>query len=558
METKKEFIERVIDMVNRIPVNEVIGRHIKLYRKGPYYMGLCPFHDDHKIGSFIVTPDRGIWKCFAEDGVGGNGIDFWMKYHNVGFLDAVFQMATAFSLITPEEAKRYTKGNRLETAREAIRCQQEVNKKTRKDRNQIAEPIVVDAVFRAIPYVLKQTEPYKGWGSNLSPEHKAHLQKERKLTEKEMKDFITVPSDKDIFYRIYNFWLYATAAKKGMKNPSVEQISAISTDPFLTKIREQITRVPGFYGEKRTGRILFYAASGIAFFVKDDKEHILGMHDRRDQVKEGQSRYTWISSSFAEDDEKYEGGVSAGCPAGYIAHKVENHKLPPQLMITEGRFKAEKIAETGNDCIYLAGVGNWSQSSDMIRRNLEGRQHAYIMFDADMMGNTAVHKSMVGLQRFLRRCKWTKEFEQFVKDRGLSDEFLDVLASSMLDSASLWRAIERGVKGGQLVDIVREKQITPDEFEMIRESCVVPMVCLWPKSLGKGFDDFYNHEGNGFRSKMTVIKFNTFETSYMEAVKETKEKYNVKGEERIPKDIVEKYTLSLQENVEKRVIKPTA
>ena len=65
--------------------------------------------------------------------------------------------------------------------------------------------------------------------------------------------------------------------------------------------------------------------------------------------------------------------------------------MTPALCITEGRFKAEAIAKKGNIAVYVSGVSSWKNIIPVVE-NLKGNnRHVFIMFDADMMGNTAVH-----------------------------------------------------------------------------------------------------------------------------------------------------------------------
>ena len=62
---------------------------IKFYQTSRGLQALCPFHNDHKLGSFIFNPTTGVWKCFS-CGVGGSGaISFIMKVNNWDFLKAV-------------------------------------------------------------------------------------------------------------------------------------------------------------------------------------------------------------------------------------------------------------------------------------------------------------------------------------------------------------------------------------------------------------------------------------------------------------------------------------
>ena len=53
-----EFIEEMFEKLGRISVEQIVGRYTKLIPRGRHWMGLCPFHRDTKLGSFIVTPDK--------------------------------------------------------------------------------------------------------------------------------------------------------------------------------------------------------------------------------------------------------------------------------------------------------------------------------------------------------------------------------------------------------------------------------------------------------------------------------------------------------------------
>ena len=71
---------------------EVIGRHLKLERKGNSLVGLCPFHKE-KTPSFNVIADKGFYHCFG-CGASGNALKFLMtQVHGNDFLAAVRDLA---------------------------------------------------------------------------------------------------------------------------------------------------------------------------------------------------------------------------------------------------------------------------------------------------------------------------------------------------------------------------------------------------------------------------------------------------------------------------------
>ncbi|MGE4286205.1 MAG: DNA primase [Phycisphaerae bacterium] len=88
------FDPRQIEDIRNAPQNsieEVVSEHLKLDRKGKNYIGICPFHDDHKP-SMIVTPDIGRFKCFA-CGAGGDVFGFLQMREGITFPEAVKRLA---------------------------------------------------------------------------------------------------------------------------------------------------------------------------------------------------------------------------------------------------------------------------------------------------------------------------------------------------------------------------------------------------------------------------------------------------------------------------------
>jgi DNA primase len=69
------------------PITEVIGRYLPLTRQGNNTLAVCPFHDDHKP-SMHVNDQKKMWMCFV-DNMGGDAINFVMRYKNLDFVDAL-------------------------------------------------------------------------------------------------------------------------------------------------------------------------------------------------------------------------------------------------------------------------------------------------------------------------------------------------------------------------------------------------------------------------------------------------------------------------------------
>ena len=78
----------------------VISDYVSLRKAGTSYKGLCPFHGE-KSPSFNVNRDRGFFHCFG-CGVGGDVFKFIELKEQVGFQDAVRQLAQRFGIPVPE------------------------------------------------------------------------------------------------------------------------------------------------------------------------------------------------------------------------------------------------------------------------------------------------------------------------------------------------------------------------------------------------------------------------------------------------------------------------
>ncbi len=85
----------------RCAVDEVIGSHITLKRAGGRYLACCPFHNE-KTPSFTVFPDTASYYCFG-CGAGGDVITFIMKYRNLDYREAVYELADRAGLKVPED-----------------------------------------------------------------------------------------------------------------------------------------------------------------------------------------------------------------------------------------------------------------------------------------------------------------------------------------------------------------------------------------------------------------------------------------------------------------------
>ena len=96
MAVPPEFIE---DLRQRIPLSDIIGKRVKLVRKGRRHSGLCPFHSE-KTPSFSVVDDQGFYHCFG-CGAHGDAISFLRETDGLDFMEAVERLAGMAGLAVP-------------------------------------------------------------------------------------------------------------------------------------------------------------------------------------------------------------------------------------------------------------------------------------------------------------------------------------------------------------------------------------------------------------------------------------------------------------------------
>lgn len=109
------------ELRGRISLSGLIGRSVKLVRRGREYAGLCPFHHE-KTPSFYVVEDKSFFHCFG-CGAHGDAIGFVMRNDNLDFIEAIEKLAAEAGLAvpraTPQERERAQQQKTLLGALEA-------------------------------------------------------------------------------------------------------------------------------------------------------------------------------------------------------------------------------------------------------------------------------------------------------------------------------------------------------------------------------------------------------------------------------------------------------
>ncbi|TKG90091.1 DNA primase [Puteibacter caeruleilacunae] len=91
-------VERIHDTAE---IADVVQDFVTLKRRGVNYIGLCPFHNE-KTPSFIVSPAKGIFKCFG-CGKGGNSVNFIMEHEQLSYVEALRYLAKKYHIEIHEQ-----------------------------------------------------------------------------------------------------------------------------------------------------------------------------------------------------------------------------------------------------------------------------------------------------------------------------------------------------------------------------------------------------------------------------------------------------------------------
>lgn len=95
------FLEEIQE---RVTVSSIVGRKVKLTKKGREFLGLCPFHHE-KTPSFTVNDEKGFYHCFG-CGAHGNVINFLTDCEKMPFMEAVEHLASLAGMRMPDTRKQ--------------------------------------------------------------------------------------------------------------------------------------------------------------------------------------------------------------------------------------------------------------------------------------------------------------------------------------------------------------------------------------------------------------------------------------------------------------------
>ena len=107
-------VDRIYAAANIV---DIIGDYVTLKKKGVNYQACCPFHNE-KTPSFVVSPSKGVFKCFG-CGKGGNAVTFVMEHEGISYPEALKMVGKRYG-IEVEEREQTEEDVRRNNDRESM------------------------------------------------------------------------------------------------------------------------------------------------------------------------------------------------------------------------------------------------------------------------------------------------------------------------------------------------------------------------------------------------------------------------------------------------------
>ena len=91
----------IMSILDAVRIEEVVSDFVSLKRRGANLIGVCPFHKE-KTPSFIVSPAKGIFKCFG-CGKAGDSVRFIMEHEHYSYPEALRYLANKYGIVIEEK-----------------------------------------------------------------------------------------------------------------------------------------------------------------------------------------------------------------------------------------------------------------------------------------------------------------------------------------------------------------------------------------------------------------------------------------------------------------------
>lgn len=472
----------VKDRVKDLPIEDVIGGNLTYVGRKP----LCPFHDDHHPGSFVLNKRKNSWTCYS-CGKRGDAIHFMREFYGLDFISATSKIAIEHGIVTRTEMETILNSKVTDACeRKTSFKKKETVKPERADIDTLHK--VYSLFAQGMTYVGKPL---------LSATHIKRLKDHYGLSDEEiLKDGLFSWPSRDIVKKFFT-----NLANLGITDEELALIPGL----FFNKETESWD----FYRPKNTGAI------GVPIRNIDGK--IQGFQIRLDKKREGCQRYQWFSSAFADGKSTpYIWGSSPGSPVDVVYPKQIRTAT---VFVTEGHFKAVKLANQFNSIVLsVQGVSNWRQIPvvmDELNRKYPKLRHVYIAYDADMAYKETVLSPAMKLGLSLTGLDFS----------GVKDIVEDILAVGYRDK-----------EYSNLQAFNRAQKVTDYLVKNAIHKYTVTF-CLWDDRYGKGIDDLIKSGHISDIKKMSLVPFWNHAFMFLQAGDKLREE--ISEENGIPfKDVV--------------------
>ena len=481
--------EKISELIAKIkaevsPMEVMNSRVEQVQARGPNIVGLCPFHNDRHVGSFVANQTRGV-SCFA-CGYRANDIiqftcDWENKYgkHSLDYVGTAIAIAREKNFITESEFEWLSK-RKLSSA-DSLKLE------TQYKKQELPKPASEDVLDQVYSLFIKGEE-YRDL-PRLSTEHREALH-QRGLTDEEI-----------------DTTGYFTFPKRFISRRFFKDLEShgISLDV--------LQKVPGFFYDevKENYDFTTYSTSGIGIPIRNEKGKIVAIQIRKDTTREGEQRYTWFSSSWVMGKKKKRYGCSCGAPVDVHFPKKQIGK---DIWITEGHFKARKITETfGVISLAVQGVSSWRNILPILKGY--SYEKIVIAFDADMAYNEGVFMQAMKMGLTLSQLNFRKGGQLLIDQLGRKN----VKQNPIL----------KGV-----YDVLHEDYMNPTGGVREKSKCKQILFAFWDVSVGKGIDDFLEQSS---KDEIHYYNLAIMYTKYLKYLFLLEEKYEtISDQDDIPKE----------------------
>lgn len=386
--------------VDKIPIIEVAKRYGWLthpQREGANYLK-CPLpsHRESKSnskkkkgrGSFVINTYNNTarcWKCGSFTYTDAASLFAAVRGEQKQWM-ATLVLARDFQLITEDVFQRALKGERVMSSDIQESPLFVEFKPVDMHRNSL-NYLNIDRMYRCLMLTYRVT-------ATSNDAVQGFLSKE---------DFDYLHSTRKMSYDSIREGQYFTFPKPHHFKTFVEILLHNKIITSLNELDAFLKGVPGFYYDCQKQSWTFKRKNGIGIPIKNADGLIVGIQVRNSDHEmnrlaakypdEEPLRYSWFSSGWDIVNDRLHGS-SPGAPIDVVKPKTLKSNV---VFITEGHFKAQKIAETFN-CLALSvqGVSTFNGIEIEIQKLMKQGYpitHIYLAYDADLSYKPNVFKS---------------------------------------------------------------------------------------------------------------------------------------------------------------------